>query len=146
MSTNYYFRNKEEYSKITKINQLVQNKIKDIVNEIGNIVRDGDEVQEITHKIEQATYMECSLIHIGKRSLGLKPLFKVQKEFSTLNQLQTFYYENKDKYEIVNEYGEVIDWNGLKTELIHWKGERIHQGSDILYDEDGYQWKVHEFS
>lgn len=137
MSTNYYFRNKEEYLKINQINQLVQNKIKDIINEIGSMVRDEDEVQEIKHKIEQATYMECSLIHIGKRSIGWKPLFKVQKEFSTMNHLQTFYLENKDKYEIVNEYGEVVGWKDIKTELIAWKGERIHRGSDILYDEDG---------
>lgn len=147
MSTNFYFRNKEEYAKHDEANKKVLDKIVTIINDIKMIVNDEDEIQDIQWKLENAAYIGYERIHIGKRSMGWIPLFEKQEGlFSTVAELKNFYEQNIEKYNIINEYNEVFDWDGLFDELISWKGERDSRGSDVYKDSEGYSWARYEFS
>lgn len=146
MGTNYYFRNKEEWEKLNEASIVVANKINEIMNQISEIVNDEEELLSIRWKLESAAHLECEEIHIGKRSGGWKPSFERQEGlFGSVKEMKKFYEQNKDKYEIVNEYGVVLDWEELKQELLDWNGERenLH---DAYKDEDGYIWHRYEFS
>lgn len=60
-------------------------------------------------------------IHIGKRSLGWKPLFEAHKNaYDSVAGLLYFLSENKNKIEIYDEYGKLHTIEQLKEELIDW--------------------------
>jgi hypothetical protein len=146
MSTNYYFKNKEQYEMSITAKRITDNKIEEIINLIKNIVNDENEILKIKWKLEDATYIGYERIHIGKRSMGWMPSFERQKGlFGTVREMKKFYEDNKDIYEIENEYGVVLSWDELEKELMEWKGDRenIH---DSYKDEDGYIWHRYEFS
>ena len=146
MSTNYYFRDKNEFANYTEINKKIDEKIDSIIADLSTIVTDEYELSEIRSKIENASHVSYEMIHIGKRSVGWKPLFQKNEGFSSVAELKIFYEANREKYEIVNEYGDVFDWDGLKNELIDWNGSRRDTGHDIYLDTEGYAWTEHEFS
>lgn len=146
MSTNFYFRNKEEYAKHNEVNNKVLAKIANIIDEIRTIVDDEDEVRSIQWKLETAAYVGYEQIHIGKRSIGWKPSFECQEGlFRSVREMKDFYEKNDDKYEILSEYGVVLSWDELKEELLDWNGERENM-HDAYKDEDGYIWHRYEFS
>lgn len=148
MSTNYYFRNKEEYQKQEEANKTNLAKIEKIMNQIRTIVSDEDEISSIQMKLESASYVGYELIHIGKRSGGWKPSFERQEGlYASVKEMKDFYEKNKDVYEIVNEYAVVLSWEELKEELIDWNGEKENLiGRDTYKDQDGYIWHRYEFS
>lgn len=58
-------------------------------------------------------------IHIGKRSMGWRPLFQAHKKvYDSVSELLIFLRNHQDKIEIYNEYGEQHTIEQLKVELI----------------------------
>lgn len=146
MSTNFYLRNKQEYIRSQEINSNIKIKIKEIIEEIKTIVDDEDKVRRIQWDLEESAEVGYEKIHIGKRSVGWKPSFERQEQFSSVKELKDFYYNNKEQYEIVDEYGRPYDWEGLVEELISWNPEGKENTHNFYRDEDGYIWHRYEFS
>lgn len=146
MSTNYYFRNKQMHKQSVEINHKVELKIQEIIEEIKTLVDDEDELERIKRNLEDHAEVGYEEIHIGKRSMGWKPTFERQDQFSSVRELEAFYQTNKDTYEIVNEYGEVFDWDGLVSELITWDQNGKENLYDSYKDKDGHIWHYYEYS
>lgn len=146
LSTNFYLRNKQEHMESQKINHKVKLKIKEILEEIKVIVDDEDEINRIKSNLEDFSEVRYELIHIGKRSAGWKPTFERQAQFSSVRELKDFYNNNQDRYEIVDEYGEVYEWVGLVEELIKWNPDGKENIHDSYKDEEGYIWNRYKYS
>lgn len=151
MSTNFYLRNKKDYERSQKANTVIEQKINEIVKEIKSIIDNEDEVRKIQWKLEDYSYVGYEEIHIGLRSAGWKPSFERQEQFSTVRQLKEFYQNNKENYDIVDEYGKIYDWEGLENDLIKCNPEGRENNHDSYKnesykDEDGYIWHRYEFS
>lgn len=147
MSTNFYLRSKKNYKYTKTYNENMKIRINAIMDQIEDIVDNSRETDKLRWQLEDLAYAEHEEIHIGKRSWGWKPSFEVQEHFSSVLELKEFYHNNKDTYDIVDEYGEVYDWNGLVEELINWcpDGEE-RLGFDSYKDNNGYIWRRYEFS
>lgn len=60
-------------------------------------------------------------IHIGKRSLGWKPLFETHKKaYNSVTEMKQFIKEHCEDIKIFDEYGEQFSLDGLQEELIDW--------------------------
>lgn len=60
-------------------------------------------------------------IHIGKRSIGWRPLFQVHdKAYDSVEAMLKFLEFHKMDIEIYDEYSEKFSIDGLKEELIDW--------------------------
>lgn len=127
MGTNYYFE-------VKNTNEIIE-KVRLVSPFITN---------EVLNKIQAELYE----IHIGKRSAGWKPLFAKTSYYSTIDELKTFYNDNKDNLIIKSEYQNEITWEELEKELINWlPNGKTHMDnldgywSDKYYiDNNGYQW------
>ncbi len=144
MSTNYYFRDKEGYNRISKANS----QIKEHVNKIFSILEENFERDLVFKKmdIENATQIsdeEC-LIHIGQFAYGWKVLLKTNNElYNAVSEMRSFYNKNKDKYEVVDEYGYVMTWEELEKEFLGLNEGKFRGDFE---DKDGYCWSKSEFS
>lgn len=146
MSTNFYLRNKQQYQTAQKANANVKLKIEEIIKEIESIVDDEDKVKSIKWDLTENAEVGYEEIHIGKRSGGWKPTFEKQKQFSSVKELEAFYENNQDTYEIINEYDEVLDWDGLVNELITWNPNGKESIQYAYKDEEGYLWNDYKYS
>lgn len=146
MSTNFYLRNKEEYEKSQEANKKIKSKIKEILKEMEPFIEDEEKIKRIEWELEENTTVGYEEIHIGKRSAGWKPSFEKQEQFSSVRELKDFYQNHQDKYEIVDEYGRVYDWETLVEGLIEWNPTGREELHDSYKDEDGYIWSNYEFS
>lgn len=60
-------------------------------------------------------------IHIGKRSIGWKPLFQGHnKAYKSVEEMKQFITNNYDLLKIYDEYGKYFTLNELQEELIDW--------------------------
>lgn len=147
MSTNYYLRNKEEYKEMEKAREKISLKIEELLKTIEELVSEENmDKDKIKWSIEGNIELNCEEIHIGKRSGGWKPTFEKQDEFASVKELKSFYEKNQDKYEIVNEYGEVFDWERLVEELITWEPNGKEQMENSYKDKQGYVWHNYKYS
>lgn len=128
MSTNYYFK---FYGASLSIDSKVEKE------------------KSFSRLIEEmeATLNELNHIHIGKRSVGWKPVFQKTEFYSTVKELEQFYKDNERVLAIVDEYGNEFTFEGLKSALMDWnkdqngaKGHLEIISSFFTYkDEDGYE-------
>lgn len=73
-------------------------------------------------------------IHIGKRSVGWKPLFEIhEKAYDSVSDLLDFLKRYQDKVKIYNEYNEIHTIEQLKEELIDWA--KNQEKRTIYYDD-----------
>ena len=81
-------------------------------------------------------------IHIGKRSIGWKPLFQSHdKAYKSVEEMKQFITNNYDLLKIYDEYGKYFTLNELQEELIDWGKNQtirymkyIHEGiSDEVF-------------
>lgn len=74
-------------------------------------------------------------IHIGKRSIGWKPLFEEHKHaYESVKEMLSFIEKHKRYIRIFDEYNQEFDIDGLKEELIAWgdcEKEMIHYDDRI---------------
>lgn len=59
-------------------------------------------------------------IHIGKRSVGWKPLFKCTEHYSSVDEIISFYNCNKNNLKIEDEYGNDLSLDDLMNGLVLW--------------------------
>ena len=132
MSTNYYFKLKNEI----KLNVNIPGKIgENIINFLNKKIED-DKIQ---------------YIHIGSRGMGYKPLFEKTPYYSSVKEIIDFYNKNKEYVDIVTEYEQIISLNELKEDLFNHNKDKIVKShlnlwDGIYIDEDGYEFSPTEFS
>lgn len=146
MGTNFYLRNKEEFSNSQEKNKEIELKINEIVQQIQAIIDEEECVRRIQNELEEYAQVGYEKIHIGKRSFGWKPSFEKQEYFSSVRELKQFYHHNKDTYDIVDESGRIYDWAGLEAELILSNPDGKEHDEDSYKDRDGYIWHEYPFS
>ena len=56
-------------------------------------------------------------IHLNKLSMGWRPLFQKHKEFSSWDELESFYMKHKDDLEIYDEYDDKYEWIDYKKKI-----------------------------
>ena len=72
-------------------------------------------------------------IHIGKRSVGWKPLFENHKHaYNSVSELLEFLKKYHNRIEIYDEYGELHTIEQLRKELIDWAAKQ--EKRTIHYD------------
>lgn len=93
------------------------------------------------------------VIHIGKRSVGWEPLFERTKYFNSVVEIKEYFYNNQHNLLIKDEYGNLLSFDELETELINWNKDNAliqkhcHDSSDDFYsDSEGYAFANFEFS
>ena len=145
MGTNFYLRNKQEFQHSQEKNNVIELKINEMIQQIQTIVDEEEIVRRIQDELEEHARVGYEKIHIGKRSFGWKPSFEKQEHFSSLRELKQFYHDNKDRYDIVDEYGRKYDWAELETELILSNPDG-KEHDDSYKDPDGYIWHEYEFT
>jgi hypothetical protein len=146
VGTNYYFRNKQDYIAKIQYDERVDYAIREALDILKKVVIVDRHLVEIEWKIREHTYYECEMIHIGKRSVGWKPLFQENENFRSVKELRRFYKDTQFKYEIVDQYDRVLTWEELKSNLIDWPGEQNQRERGVRQDGEGYFWWDREFS
>lgn len=133
MSTNYYFKVVDAINISFKGNDSIIKK---------------DLMETLNQELSKASY-----IHIGKRSVGWKPLFQRTKYFSSVEEIEKFYNENKENLIIINEYEETLSFKDLKMQLIDWNKDKPdvneHESDGYItyyQDKDGFDFSLEEFS
>ncbi len=162
MGTNYYFIPKKfERDKIKNLHEeythKLDNLLKDYVKtynemykEMSKDTNDLFDNEELEDHNNWDNYMylaeiEYPKLHICKLSVGWRPLFQVTKFYSNVEELKEFYNKNKDRIDIIDEYGEKQDIEELfKTIAIKSKDINIHMEADE--DQQGYEWRTGNFS
>lgn len=60
-------------------------------------------------------------IHIGKRSMGWKPLFQEHSgAYGSVKEMLRFFEDHSDDFELYDEYLETMTLDRLKEELVDW--------------------------
>lgn len=148
MSTNYYFINKDSRKEAEEFNEKLTSLFEGFSYQLKQLG------VEDTLSIELEKWMyekQEERIHIGKRSVGWRPLFQACDEFKSVRDMKKWYMSNKDEYTIENEYEKELSWLELESELIGWNGEytparKRSRYANYYLDEDGYEWTYGEFS
>ena len=82
--------------------------------------------------------------HIAKTSYGWKPLFEAhhkgfdgdeEPDITSVADIRREY--ETGKYDIVDEYGDVYDWDGFEERVLRFDGDRHHEHAFV--DDDGYE-------
>lgn len=134
MSTNYYFK----FTGVT-------------LYAFGN-ARESTTFSRLIKEMED-TLNELKYIHIGKRSVGWKPLFQKTEFFSSVEEVENFHNENKGRLTIVDEYDNEFTLDGLRSALFDWNkkdiGARSHldvvTSFEAYADKDGYEFLNADF-
>lgn len=155
MSTNYYFVDIASNLVAKKHNAQVEvifNQAKASLEQVGY---PKGYIEQKTLNWEDAFTKTRSKIHIGKRSAGWKPLFQTSSNYAGVQEMKKWYKEKQMKYVIEDEYGEVLTWAQLESELMTWDGKKSHvetmrndypSMADDYFVVDGYEFTTREFS
>ena len=164
MGTNYYFKPKKfEMDKIkmlyedytSKLDKLLNEYIKSynrLCKEMSKETNDLFECEELEDYNNWWNYMHLAEIeypelHICKISMGWKPLFETSKYYRSVQELKDFYYKNKDRITIEDEYGQEKDINELLKKVDDIYKDKNNQAHEDAYrDKEGYEWVSHNFS
>ncbi|QJI52356.1 hypothetical protein [Psychrobacillus phage Perkons] len=149
MSTNYYFINKKSRELANTKNQEVNHLFTEFQYSLIGLGFNKDEVSDVVRNTEWKFEIKDVEIHIGKRSIGWKPLFQSNEYYTNMIGMKQWYENNKDEWIIENEYEEELTWEELHDELLEWTGEKTHIGlsyGNYYMDELGHEWTDHEFS
>lgn len=151
MSTNFYFVSRKSAKETEEHNIKVGKLFMEFNEKLEKLVGDHNDHISILN-CEPDFLKEPERIHIGKRSMGWKPLFASNKYYATIKQMEQWYKDNVLEYYIADEYGTCLDWGQLYEELVQWNGEKSNVGLSSNYlgysysDKDGYEWSNLEFS
>lgn len=116
MSTNYYLRpikyeildkiNEDIRIKLSKLENEYNSNIKQLIIENSSIIPYNGLLNEndINTKIVLNYEIEIPDIHICKLSYGWIPQFEANKNFKSYSEFENFYLENKNYFEIIDEY------------------------------------------
>ena len=123
MGTNYYFKPKKEEEIMSCIKAKVP------------YIEDTSDIKELLR------------IHIGKKSMGWKPLLRATKYYRNTTELEIFYQKNKELIEIVNEYGDVKEWDDLERIMLTYREDENETVPELqsYIDEQGNEWTEREF-
>lgn len=162
MGTNYYFipkklkRDKikklyEEYT--SKLDHLLKDYVKaynEMYKEMSketNDLFDSEELEDYNNWYNNMYLAEIEYpkLHICKLSVGWRPLFQVTKFYSNVKELKDFYNNNKDRINIIDEYGEEQDIDEL-FKIVDIKNRDSKTHLDAYKDQQGYEWVSSNFS
>ncbi|MBG9689435.1 hypothetical protein ABD91_00640 [Lysinibacillus sphaericus] len=154
MGTNYYFVNKKSLEESKQYNTGLEELISEFKTKLIEYGCDEDLILDKLGDVRYSNEKMPKEIHIGKRSAGWKPLFGIQEEYHGVSGMKEWYEQNKEEWNIINEYGEQFIWGELVEILINWEGEKSHiefmnnnylhtRGYSII---DGFEWYEGEFS
>lgn len=154
MSTNFYFENVKSKQEVDEFNEELEDEVKLFANKLTELGCDDDEVSSICSDALWKFERTSKQIHIGKRSMGWKPLFQAQEEYDSIHEMKKWYESNKDKWRIVDEYDNCYCWEQLLEELIYWNRDNDSAQSHLKFDgeygnyyiKDGVEWTDGEFS
>lgn len=164
MGTNYYFKPKKfEMDKIKMLHEDYTSKVDKLLNEyiksynklckkMSKETNDLFECEELEDYNNWWNYMylaeiEYPELHICKISMGWKPLFESSKYYRSVQELKDFYENNKNRINIVDEYGEIHDLDELFEFInIKYKDKKSQTHEDAYKDKQGYEWVSHNFS
>ena len=175
MGTNYYLikreNNKELQNLYKKYNTLNTEELKTelegiISNSIKNIVDNKyfdkellkDYIDEKIDSLINSTtsYIEDKLvdnkeyIHIGKSSEGWLFAFQTQPQWHSYKEFKEFIKNNKDKYDIMDEYDRIISVKDLLNliDTIQKDEQCLSNPDNFKYDKnvDGYRFSDRDFS
>lgn len=96
-------------------------------------------------------YCKKKRLHIGKRSGGWKPVFHHTEYYSSVNEIIDFYRSCPDVIDIINEYGDILTLDELRSQLIDWNRDNSEAAEQELIrddykDDEGYLFIKSEFS
>ena len=164
MGTNYYFKPKKyDMDKMTKLHEEYTFKLDKLLNdyiksynklskEMSKETNDLFECEELQDYNNWWNYMHLAEIeypelHICKISMGWKPLFQATKFYNNVQELKDFYYKNKNKIVIKDEYGEEQDIDELFKDIDDRYNNKDNQAHEDAYkDKQGYEWVTSNFS
>lgn len=115
MSTNYYFAPKEE--KLIEVSKIFPYKTREEL-------------------------LDFFKLMIGRRTSNRPPIFYKSQYYSSVSEIKEFYDTNKDSLQIENEYGEILTWNDLLKELVHWNKDIFvvdEFDCETTVDKEGYR-------
>lgn len=133
MSTNYYFKIKNSDKIKNEVRELLKEKKLDFIL--------GDKI------LNDEGWIFNDEIHIGKKSVGWRPLFEKTEYYSNVNELIKFYKQNKDKLIIIDEYLQELSLEELAL-LMFVKDGKPHECEGYFktyFDDEGYQFATGEF-
>lgn len=160
MGINYYFQKKGQSEIKERIESSRKAEVEKFLKWLREIATEENReniVYDVQAYINDIIEVQIRKIHIGKRSSGWKPMFEKNESFNSVKTLKKFYDNNKETHEIVNEYGDKLNWHELEKELIFWNKDDpkaydistetyFHYGESAIYkDEEGYTWCDYEF-
>lgn len=154
MSTNFYFESAKSKEETQEFNEELIEIAKEYLDKLLELGCDEDNVQYLYSETLWKLEREPKSIHIGKRSMGWKPLFQSQEEYDSIHTMKKWYESNKNKWRIVDEYDKYYSWEQLLEDLIYWNRNNDNAQSHLKYDgeygnyyiKDGVEWTDGEFS
>lgn len=168
MSTNYYFKYKNLDQKVfDNILEKYNKKYYDLFNEykqelideynkrtLNTPLQSIDPDLDWVNQIQTFHTFEVPEIHIFKTSMGWKPLFQSNENWSSVKELKEYYNKYKDVLVFIDEYDEEKDFNQMmkdvETKAKDSKNKSHIPGSTsyfkVYIDDEGYEFTDIEFS
>lgn len=139
MGTNFYLIDKNEKERYDKLEKIIDN--------LNLEYPDADII------INNSSYYR---LHIAKTSCGWKPMFQAHlNKIEGMEELKSYYNSNKN-IEIVDEYGEIYNWDEFEKRVIQHEplGESHYDccnlngynTRDMFKDCNGFTWDYSDFS
>jgi arsenate reductase-like glutaredoxin family protein len=156
VGTNFYFRKKTVdvprlYSIVDKLNDEVK-AVLTKHNELLQSARlemgiENHEEFELRHDFYLPDkHSDFGDIHVGKRSGGWKPLMQANKHFHSIQTLKKWYEQNKNEYDFIDEYDEIVPFGEYLREIYEWNQNPENKRHDFSPGADGFDWTYQEFS
>lgn len=74
-------------------------------------------------------------IHIGKQSMGWKPLFQAHEHaYNSVKDMLKFFKDHSEDFELYDEYLDMTTLDGLKEKLVDWGERQRDRGSRYRFD------------
>ena len=155
MGTNYYFRKKTvDPIRIEAIVDSLNNDYKSLVAKYNeklheelsamgiDSILEFDDYHTFISPVDSDTYGD---IHVGKLSVGWKPLLKANGHFNSVSALKQWYEQNKHEYNFIDEYDEVASFKEFITEIERRNKDDTQKGHPNKHGADGYDWEYSIF-
>ena len=150
MSTSYYFEHNESKRQCDTFNAGLTKQIavtEEHLQQLGLGYEDYKQVVDALFTLER----QPRRLHIGKTSMGWKPLFEMQAEYRGITGMREWYKKNRAEWRIINEYDVELTWEELEERLIKYSHLNPTAKSNTIIGrsyrlEDGYEWSDSPFS
>ena len=125
MSTNYYLINKKEKAISENLNTLIDAELHKLEESLKtfNIKNELETEEEIEEKISViSNTLHFGIFNVEEilicTTINLKLIWKTNNYFATVKEFIQFFKENKEKYDIENEYGEIFTLESFIKDVI----------------------------